>query len=156
MDELDALLCAAIVASLGQRDSRHRVAGYALIVDADMTSIMGASVGFGEFAMDDPLFFSPVDWPSGYHSSEFRRVSERLSQVRNTAYEDRVVTMVASMKTALTRARALDDSLARALLLVSCADGGGVWESLEDEAAAELNEPTAYDRWRKARSVRAS
>jgi hypothetical protein len=149
VDELSQLLCAAILSSLHERP----VTGYALVVDADMTSVYGASLGHRDAELDNLLMFSPVDWAEEHHSREFGRASQRLSEVGEAPYELRVAKLAAAMTTALQRARVLDDALAHALLLVCCADGGGLWDNVEDEIAAKLNEPAAYARWRGARGL---
>jgi hypothetical protein len=92
-----------------------------------------------------------VEWPVEYHSPAFSEASEaiaRSSEVDNDAqYEERVGKLVERMIDALARARESERPLQQTLLLVVCADGGGIWNEVQKDAVRRLNGPIAYQRW---------
>ena len=156
MDEFIELLVTGIkghVEELAPKDSDGGIAGYALIVDTDMVAVMGASASrrFIDKQNDESLIFSPLDWPSESHSESFGRASERMANLPNLAntvqYNVRVREVVIAMSTALQRARREEAALGNAMLLVVCADGGGVWDGEEGEAVRQLNGVAAYENW---------
>lgn len=155
MENLTEMLTAAIVESARAASVHGGVAGYALIFDADMVSIYGASMST-ELARDpanERLLFSPVDWPPTRPSHLFRAASELLAQLPGSSYEVRARAAVNAMVDALERTRAHEPSLREAVLLIVCADGGGDWGGLEAEAIRKLNGQAVHDQW--ARSIEA-
>jgi hypothetical protein len=151
MDALNESLVRAIADCQKQV---HDVVGFALIVDADMSSVFGVSVDrrFIDESGCAELIYTPVDWPTEHHTEGFRQASERLSQWtkehRESDYERRVCEVAEVFAEALHRARTLVPSLERTLLLVVCADGGGPWQSAEEESVRRLNGATVYEAWR--------
>lgn len=156
MDALNESLVSAVADCLKQVPDD--VVGFALIVDADMSSVFGASVDrrFIDESGCAELIYTPVDWPVEHHTEGFREASERLSQWtmenRESDYERRVCDVAEVFAEALQRARTLVPSVERMLLLVVCADGGGPWQSAEGESVRRLNGATVYEARRGALS----
>jgi hypothetical protein len=151
--KLSEVLLLAVVDSVAERLSAVEggVAGYALVVDGGMLSVHGVSVS--RASVDGPVgrraLFSPEDWPEGRASELFEVASEQLRRLPANSYELRARACMQAMVEALEGARARLDSLRDALLLVACADGGGVWWELEGDAVRRLNGEAVYQQWLK-------
>jgi hypothetical protein len=124
----ELLVCAISksLADLSPLDRQVGLAAYALVVDCDMTTVMGAAASRRFFDdQGDGLLFQPVDWPLEYHSDEFEAAGEGLVHLSGT-YE--------------------------AVLQVSCADGGGEWDKAEGDAVRQLNGAGVYEQWVRQRA----
>lgn len=116
------------------------IAAYGLIVDPDMTSMIGASASESYYQLAAPsVRASPVDWEFEYQTQSFQYASDALTQDPLDSYEDRATDLVASMVSALKSARHRHPLLRQARMMVVCADGGGVWDELEAQAGRQLN-----------------
>lgn len=105
------------------QDAEDELAGYALVTDADMQTVYGASVsrGFIEEEGDDTVLFMPVDWPNEYHSAGFDLAIEWLAAAvsgKAQGYDERVRSVAGSFVAALRHARSQRAALRDVVLLV--------------------------------------
>lgn len=145
MTKLTDLVVAAIRKSLSHHPGD--VGGYAVVVDPDMTTLLGVSISPEQLARDEGARFLPVDWPTEYHSEAFGMASDQLADTVRLEYGRRVAELVDSLVEALQRAREAEERLKHAILMVACADGGGVWQEAEGSAIRRLNGPADHEAW---------
>lgn len=153
MDDLVERLVLAIDRSLDEAAlSGDSLVGYALLIDADLQSVYGASIAkrAAEEAADDGILFMPVDWPCEYHSHEFEAAGAMLATIGRAhlsqPYEARVQAVSHALVAALKRKQS--GPLLNCFTTLMCADGGGaVWQRVEREAVRELNDAQLYSAW---------
>ncbi|MEM7247762.1 MAG: hypothetical protein AAF533_20665 [Acidobacteriota bacterium] len=139
------------------------LAGFALVTDEGMMTLHAASQSrdFAKSERGEESFFMPVDWPEEHGFVHLDEANERLVEIASEAsarraegashadYDERVRAVVSCLVSALATVQADDESLARALTMVICTDGGGIWYELETEAVKRLNSPELYQRYQQ-------